>query len=176
MATRTIGGINYRELTETTMEQDDAILREVRTVGIDSLQQNEGESIEEYVGRALSALIEGGEAFRILGCFLVPEDKEWSRALALETADAFRKATNPDDKAALRAALLPILLSFFVAGLTSVATSRSYSTLLRGIVGQPQRTAAPSTLASGQTLSARLPAGILYAPLRWLVGRFGKRS
>jgi hypothetical protein len=176
MAQHIIGGTTYNELTETTMEQDAAILREVRAVGVESFEPSEGESAEAFLERILLALIEGGQAARLLGCFLVPEGREWTRELAAETGDIFRRVTDPNDKATLRAILMPMLNIFFIVGLASAATSRKYSAALRGILGQPRKTAGTSTSASGRTSSASWLVGILTAPLQWLAGRSGKPS
>lgn len=176
MANRTIGGVVYRELTETTMEQDDAILRIVRAANVEELQMEDGEKADDFVARILSELISSGKAFGLLGCFLVPEGKEWSRALAAETAETFRRVTAGEDKAELRSALVPLLMTFFVTGLASVVISRRYSNQLRGIVGQPQQIAAPSTSATGLRLFVWWLVGILARRWKWLVGQFGKPS
>lgn len=175
MGTKTIGGIVYHEITETTMQQDAAIMREVRSLGFDVAIQ-EGESPEGFFERVLVSLVEGGQAFGLLGCFLVPEGVEWTKSVAQETADRLRKLTDPGDKAVMRQVLLPYLASFFIVGLTSAKISRSFSAALRGILGSPKSTAAPSTSASGRRLSVRWLVEILSAPWKWLAGRFGKRS
>lgn len=175
MGTKTIGGIVYHELTETTMEQDAAILREVRALGFD-LSVQSGEAPEAFLERVMVALIEGGQAFRLLACFLIPDGIEWSRAIVDETAEKFRKATDPADKAILRQVLLPYLASFFVVGLTSAGISRSYSAALRGIFGLPAKTAAASTSASGRRSFARWLGATLANLWKWLVGRFARRS
>lgn len=174
MATRTIGGIAYNELTATTLEMDAAIMREVRSLGIESFETAEGETPDEFLERIITSLIEGGQAFRLLGCFLLPIGKEWTRDQVQETAEIFRHATDPNDKAQLRAALIPYLFSFFAVGLVSQTTSRKFSAVLRGILGQPEPVEA-LTSASGTTSPASLPVGILRRFWRWLVGRFAKR-
>jgi hypothetical protein len=176
MATRIIGDTTYHEMTETTMEQDAGILREVRAMGIESFEASDGELPEAFLERIVLGLIEGGQAFRILACFLVPEGKTWTREVAAETAEAFRNNTDPADKALLRSLLMPYLASFFVIGLASAATSRKYSGALRGIFGQPRKTGGTSTSGNGRKSSVSWLGVILSVLLRWRVGLFGRRS
>lgn len=175
MATRKIGGIAYREINETTMEMDAAILREVRSLGMEKFEKAESESGQEFLERILLELIEGGQAFGLLGCFLVPEGTEWTAKVARQTADIFRGITDANDKAQLRSALIPYLFSFFAIGLASAATSQRFSAVLRGILGQPGN-AATSTSENGATSPGRSRVGILSALWKWLAGRFAKRS
>lgn len=175
MQIRTIAGVRYRAITETTMEQDAAILRHVRAVGTESFEKAETESSEEFLERVLMSLIEGGHAAGLLGCFLVPEGKEWTRAVADETAAVFRAITAQEDKAQLRSILLPYLFSFFAIGLVSSMTSQKYSGLLQGVLGQP-KTAGASHSGNGRRLPARSLTGILSGLWKWLAGRFARRS
>lgn len=172
---RTICGIAYNELTATTLEMDTAIMREVRSLGMEHFEKAEGELPDAFLERIITSLIEGGQAFRLLGCFLVPVGREWSRDQVQETAEIFRRATDPDDKAEIRSALIPYLFSFFAIGLVSQTTSRKFSAVLRGILGQPEPVGA-STSASGMNSPASSRVGILRRSWQWLVGRFGKRS
>jgi len=172
---RTICGIAYNELTATTLEMDTAIMREVRSLGMEHFEKAEGELPDAFLERIITSLIEGGQAFRLLGCFLVPVGREWSRDQVQETAEIFRRATDPNDKAEIRSALIPYLFSFFAIGLVSQTTSRKFSAVLRGILGQPEPVGA-STSASGTNSPASSRVGILRRSWQWLVGRFGRRS
>lgn len=173
---RTIGGIAYQELTATTLEMDAAVMREVRSLGIEAFEKTDGETQEEFVERIITTLIEGGQAFRLLGCFLVPDGKRWSREQVTETADLFRAATDPNDKAQLRATLVPYLFAFFVVGLTYGTTSRKFSAMLRKVfLGQPVA-ADQSTSGNGTSSPSSSREATPNRFWQWLLGRFATRS
>ena len=172
----TIGGTTYRQLSETTIEQDHAIMKVVRGMGVEELAMRDGESPEQFAERVFDELMQDGRAFTLLGCFLVPVGGEWSRDNIAVTAQAMRSATSAEDKAKIRSMVFTLLVGFLAGGLTSVVIFRRSFDRLRGIVGQPQSSAEPSTTASGRILSVQWLVGIPRRLWRWLAGRFGTRS
>lgn len=176
MQTTTIGGVAYYTLKETTLEKDAAILRIIDGVDIKALMMSEGEDGAAFVTRIVTELLLAGKAFPLLGCFLVPEGKEWNPTVAAETAAALSKITDPGDKNKIRNAFVPILHDFFVTGLSSVVISRRYSSQLRGIVGQLEKTGARWTLASGLRSLVSWLAGIIGRPWKSRGGRSVKPS
>jgi len=176
MDTVTIGGILYRKLRESTLEQDAAILKILDEQDLRVLQMADGEKAEAFALRIITDLILSGKAFPILGCFLVPDGVKWTQEVAKETAERLREITDPEDKNKIRNALVPFLHDFFCAGLISVVISRRFSALLRGIVGRPQKTADPLTLGSGRRSFGSWLAGILTGRSRLRAGLSAKPS
>lgn len=171
-----VEGVTYHQIQGTTMEQDDAIMREVRRVPDSLLEQRPDEDADAYSLRLLSDLIAEGLAAGILAAMFVPEGQAWTRDVARASAEKFRATTDPDSKQSLRDALVPVLSSFFVHGLLSVKISKTYSSLLGGVVGQPQHNEEASIWASGKIWFARSLMAILPARWRLRVGQFARRS
>lgn len=176
MGTVTIGGVVYRELKESTLEQDAAILQILDGQNLRVLEMKDDEKAEAFVTRIVTELILSGKAFPLLGCFLVPEGVEWNRDVAKDTGERLRKITDPEDKNKIRNAFIPILRDFFALGVTSIVISRRFSAMLRGIVGLPRKTAAPSTSGSGRRSFVTWLAGILSGRWRSRGGPSGKPS
>lgn len=172
----TLDGVLYHQIADTTVEQDDIVLREIRTLDKQALEPAAGEDAKDYSLRILSLVIQEGRAARILGATLIEDGaKEWTPEMASRVAQRIRSTTDPAEKAAIRDLMVPLLADFFALGLLSVTISQRFSETLRNALEQPE-TEEPSTSGSGRSWFASLRAVISRWLARLRAGLSARRS
>jgi hypothetical protein len=126
----TIGGREWKAITNSTLEHDFWTMGQIRAAGLDRVVIEEGEKVEEFFLRIQREAINHGRAFLLLGGFLMPAEVDpldWSEEMAIETANFFRKLTDPADKRVVQLQFASMLAGFFANGLASLMTSRKSS-------------------------------------------------
>lgn len=192
----TLSGRRFRPATETTLEQDYALMAIYSDPAIaPALVPKDGDSAEAWVIRLVRALYATGQIWPMLGALLTEDGVEWSKASGSATGDLLRRCTDRKAKDLVQTQAAGMILSFFV----TAALSRGIS--LRSLLGdlEPRQAslplpagpslepssasasapaeppAAPSTTASGMTSSAPSQATTRAAPRRSSGGRSAKR-
>ncbi len=163
MKLREIGGRKWRAVERSTLRHDNYMIRHILEGGLDKLRHKDDESLEDFAMRMLHAVLASGKMFDLLGGMLLPEnvpDEKWTEAQAGETAEFLGNVTEEHDKTAVQEALMPLLLSFFAAGMDFIEPSRT--ALKKAEEAHPERAlnivsevAATTSVisASGATLS-----------------------
>lgn len=126
----TIGGRRFMAVQEGTLRHDLRYMELVSQLGLQSLQMREGEAPEEFAVRLLGELVAAGVVLELLGTLLIPEGRsaeEWTPEMAGETAAFFSGLTKPEDKAAVHAQVITLVLDFFERGMVALWTSRRSS-------------------------------------------------
>lgn len=125
-----IGDRTFVPIQEGTLRQDLRYMELVSQLGLQSLYKRPEETAEEYAMRLLGEIVAAGTVLEILGTLLVPagtDPEKWTPQMAKETAAYFGSLTKPEDKAAVHAQVLTLLLDFFERGMVSLKTSRKSS-------------------------------------------------
>lgn len=121
-----LGGRDFVPVLLSTIEHDYWLMATVRAAGLDQITKADSESPEDFVHRILHEVIVSGEAFNLLGGLLIDAVmpvQAWTPDIAMQTADFIKHLTAPEDKAAVQAQMIALLLGFFENGLTSVMIS-----------------------------------------------------
>jgi hypothetical protein len=117
-----IGGHKWHAVKRSTIEHDFWLMKHIREAGLDSVRIRKDEKPEDFAVRLLHEVISSGNAFTLLGGFLLPEgvsDEQWSPEQAGQTASFMRGLAADEDKAAVKSAIISLLTGFLEAGLGS---------------------------------------------------------
>ena len=98
--------------------------------GLGDLTLQEGEDPRAFALRIVDELTAAGIVLEMLGSLLLPEDKEpkdWTPEMGKATAAFLSSLTGEENRAAVRAHVLTLVLDFFEAGLISFWSSRRSS-------------------------------------------------
>jgi hypothetical protein len=171
------GAGTYSLITRRTIENDIALSNLLRSSGaeralIDAL--TEGEEPDSKVFAAVSG---SGKLFDILGAALVPEGTdplEWTPKLQQQTADTLKRVISDAGKRTILLCIVPLVTSFFLAGLHSTATSRSFTDTPASQVQPDSENAATTTSATGPSWFASWLDTIRAALGRSFAGRSAK--
>lgn len=127
----TLDGRKFRPVgMALTASQDDYILGHLRLAGaLEALSGADGveRASEAKAEELLTRILVSGRAPRILAGCLTEEGKRWTREEADRNAAIFAEITDADEKLAMRAAVVRIVVGFFSFGKESSATSRKSS-------------------------------------------------
>jgi len=96
MALRAEDGLVYRETERSTIANDFYVMKQMRAAGLDAMKPS-GETADGFADRILSAVIENGVPFALLGGLLLPEgvaDEQWTSNHAEATAARLAGATS----------------------------------------------------------------------------------
>lgn len=147
-----LGGKWYRAISvPRTLEHDHFLAGHTRQAGAADWALREGESHEAFGARILGDMMASGRSFLILGGLLIPCDvEEWTAEVAAKTAHDLSRLTDPEEKKVANAALLGVVLDFFVSGLASWMISGTSSEA----VGESGANGEAASSESGATLSA----------------------
>lgn len=178
-----VGGRQFKPCTDSTIEHDVRTVDLADAAGLRDLQipaEGSADDYQRFVHELITGLVRNRHLFSLLGCVLIPADKEpsqWTPELGEETAAFLASCTSPDDKQLIYAQTAALLEGFFVAGLATRKITRSFSSVMPGNsdAAGPGKTEAPSITASGPTLSASLPGTTTTNTSRSFVGRCAKR-
>lgn len=113
-----------------TAEHDNWVRARTYRAGLHNLEINRGEAYEEFAERILLELCAAEVTFDLIASWLVPvgkTGKDWTPALARETAAYLRSLTDPDDKRRIDDMILTLLIDFFAKGTRSIFVSRNTS-------------------------------------------------
>ena len=142
----TLGGRRFEPIAVTTFEHDVWMMAQVQAAGLHDLRRlfAEGRAIETIADDLLQRIWASGRTLHLLAGTLTEKGQPWSPALAEELVQFFGARADPEEKALLQAALVRLLLGFFVSGAESSATfpSSSAPTTDRP-AASPARVAAP---------------------------------
>jgi len=127
----TLDGREFRAVGQAlTASQDDYILAHLRLAGAlevlsgaDGQERDRERKAEELLTRVLLS----GRAQHILAGCLTEDGKKWTRAEADRNAATFAEISDAGEKAAMRDAIVRIVVGFFSFGKESSETSRSSS-------------------------------------------------
>lgn len=127
---RIIGGRKWRAIQKRTMENEIWLMKHLHEGGIARPMKNEKETGEDFAVRLLMEIVGSGKVFFILAGTLIQEgmaDTDWTPEVALETVTFFRKLTDEEDKAKLRADIVSLFIDFFEHGIASRESSNTAS-------------------------------------------------
>jgi hypothetical protein len=127
----TLDGREFRAVEQSlTAAQDDYILGQLRLSGaLEVLSGADGKerTKEAQAQELLTRVLVSGRAQHILAGCLTEEGKRWTRAEADRNASIFAEITDPDEKKAMRDAIVRLVIGFFSFGSRSSETSPSSS-------------------------------------------------
>ena len=135
-----LGKRKFRAIEVSTLEHDFTVMQLLAKAGLDAAAQQEGESYDDFAVRVMSEAIGSGNAFDLIGAFIIPEgtsDLDWTPRTGIDTAHFVRKLTAQEDKLQIRQLVVTLLAGFSQAGLLSFAASTNAS---------PEEPAAPPNL------------------------------
>jgi len=124
-----LGGRRFVPVAVTTFEHDVWMMAQVQAAGLHDLRRlfAEGRAVETIADDLLQRIWASGRTLHLLAGTLTEQGRPWSPALAEELVMFFGARADPTEKAALQAALVRLLLGFFVSGAESSATFPSSS-------------------------------------------------
>lgn len=124
-----LGGRRFVPVAVTTFEHDVWMMAQVQAAGLHDLRRlfAEGRAVETIADDLLQGIWASGRTLHLLAGTLTEQGRPWSPALAEELVLFFGGRTDPTEKATLQAALVRLLLGFFVSGAESSATFPSSS-------------------------------------------------
>lgn len=146
------GAGNYQLITRRTIECDIALSNLIRSSGAAQAFTDALEAGEDPDSRVFAAVSGSGKLFDILGAALVPEGidpLEWTPKLQQQTADTLKRVTSDAGKHTLLLAIVPLVTSFFLAGLHSMVTSRNSFLVPASRVQPDSASAATTTTETG---------------------------
>lgn len=126
--THTLGGKAFREARKSTLEHDSWAMDKLRACGLFEIEPAEGEDIGDF-GVRLTEAMHPLKMIDVLGGLLVPEeieDLDWTPAVAGNTVKFLRNLSEQEDKEAVHVLFGRLVAGFFVDGVLSHGTSRSY--------------------------------------------------
>lgn len=173
----TLGGRTFVEVTDGTVEHDLKVGALVARSGLEKVERLEGETARQLAGRLLDACLASETLLDLLSCLLIPEDllgdpeaggtrdpgQAWSPAVASETRAHLAALRGEENKIAIRALTLRLLVYFFERGIASIVTLPTSSSG-GGPETQNLRPATPSGSGIGPASYPSLPAATLTAP------------
>lgn len=122
--------INGREFTTVkslTLEHDIYLMTHIRSAGLDILSQEPAESVDLYVERLLTQVLQSNKVFKLLAGLLLPIEiaiDKWSLEIAEEIESFLKKLTDQRDKDIIKNLIVGLLIDFFQSGLISSMTSQ----------------------------------------------------
>ena len=124
-----LGGRRFVPVAVTTFEHDVWMMAQVQAAGLHDLRRlfAEGRGVETIAEDLLQRIWVSGRTLDLLAGTLTEKGRPWSPALAEELVPFFGARSDPEEKALLQAALVRLLLGFFVSGAESSATFPSSS-------------------------------------------------
>ncbi|MBK8002380.1 MAG: hypothetical protein IPK12_00205 [Gemmatimonadetes bacterium] len=124
-----LGGRRFVPVAVTTFEHDVWMMAQVQAAGLHDLRRlfAEGRGVETIAEDLLQRIWASGRTLHVLAGTLTEKGQPWSPALAEELVQFFGARADPEEKALLQAALVRLLLGFFVSGAESSAIFPSSS-------------------------------------------------
>lgn len=124
-----LGGRCFVPVAVTTFEHDVWMMAQVQAAGLHDLRRlfAEGRAVETIADDLLQRIWASGRTLHLLAGTLTERSRPWSPALAEELVQFFGARSDPEEKALLQAALVRLLLGFFVSGAESSGTFPSSS-------------------------------------------------
>lgn len=124
-----LGGRCFVPVAVTTFEHDVWMMAQVQAAGLHDLRRlfAEGRAIETIADDLLQRIWASGRTLHLLAGTLTEKGQPWRPALAEELVQFFGARADPEEKALLQAALVRLLLGFFVSGAESSAIFPSSS-------------------------------------------------
>lgn len=126
----TLGGRQFRPVTETTIRQDQYCFGLIHALGLNAVSLQPGEAAESFAQRLLGACMGSEKVFDLLGGLIVPVEtgsEGWSPSVAAETALFIAGLKEAEDKARTHSLVASMLMDFFVAGISSLERSTGSS-------------------------------------------------
>lgn len=155
-----VAGRTFRPTMKTTFEQDFFVVELMSQTSVTKLSAARGDELDKVAEEVILNAYRSGNLFRLLAGMTVEEGKKWTIKSAEENAIFFAELSEPEDKDAIREALIGILLSFFVDAEKFSAISRTSSsvTLETKVEPNPSLPVDHSGAVLGQTSSEVLAA------------------
>jgi hypothetical protein len=124
-----LGGRRFVPVAATTFEHDVWMMAQVQAARLHDLRRlfAEGRAVETIAEDLLQRIWASGRTLHVLAGTLTEKGQPWSPALAEELVQFFGARADPEEKALLQAALVRLLLGFFVSGAESSAIFPSSS-------------------------------------------------
>lgn len=123
-----IGGRKFHAMLVTTVEHDFWLMKHIHEAGLDDVRIANDEKPDAFAVRLLHEVVFSGKAFNLLGGTLIPSnmrDEDWTPQVGEQTAEFFRTLTTADDKQRIQSAVVQLLISFFIQGLSYSNPSRT---------------------------------------------------
>lgn len=159
----TLGGRQFRNVTHTTIRQDQYCFGLIHELGLNAVSLQPGEAAESFARRLLGQCMSSDKVFHLLGGLIVPGEtgfEGWSPSVAEGTALFLMSLASEEDKARIHGLVASMLVDFFQAGISSLVDSPASSTPADS--GAPNPAPAASTpettgSATGRDLSGFSP-------------------
>jgi hypothetical protein len=125
-----IGGRSLQLAGEGTARHDMYTMRQIAACGLNTMDQRNGETDEQFQYRLYLTAMRTGDIFLLLGSLLVPAGTPplgWTPEMSADTANFLANLTEPAAKNKLRIILVSSLMPFFLGGRRSSRTSPKFS-------------------------------------------------
>ena len=125
----TIDGRRFQGVTqELSAAQDDYLIGQLRSAGaLDVFLAAAEDPNDDRAELLLTQLMVSGRSAQVLAGCLTEVGKRWTIEEAQRNAERFASTTKPEDKTAMRTAILGFVLGFFQYALQSEVTSQKSS-------------------------------------------------
>lgn len=120
---REFQGVNQ----ELSAAQDDYLVGQLRDAGAAGALLNAADHPEAQAEQLLTRIMVSGRASQVLAGCLTEVGKTWNYAEATRNAERFAAVTNPQEKAAMRGAIVGFVLGFFQYARASARTFPKFS-------------------------------------------------
>lgn len=159
-----VAGRRFTAVSDTSFEQDIWIMQLLQESGLRQMAEKfnvVSDDLSNVSQEVIIAAFRSGKLFQLLGAVMVEDGKEWTLESAKANADFFAKLTSREDKNAMRASIVSVILGFFVSGLLALGTSETSSVRLEPVdVQQPEKSPSEASTISetGELSSGSSPA------------------
>lgn len=130
----TLGGrvFHTADLERRTVRQDHFLESAIRASGLDKRIPEPSEGTDAYLLGFRAALVDSGQACRLLSAFLLPAGKteaDWTREMAESTQAHLEGLQTENDRQAINGLCMECALGFLLRALQSFATSQKSSAM-----------------------------------------------
>lgn len=121
--TITLGGRKFRPCTNSTLQHDIVSMNYTRAAGLIDVEVPEDADPFTVMSALTAKLAMSNNFYQLLGCLLIPADKEgldWTPDMCADTAAHLRGLTDGEDRQQLLSLVADLLINFFQTGLASL--------------------------------------------------------
>lgn len=126
----TLGGRNFKPITNATLEHDYKVMELLTAAGIRSIEMPEDADPNVFMSQLFSELVLQGNLLTLFAHLIIPTElagHQWSPAVAADVEKHLRGLTADEDKAAVHEQLAAMLIGFFHNGLAALKITPSCS-------------------------------------------------
>ncbi len=126
----TLGGRQFKPISNATLEHDYRVMALLNAAGIRVIEMPEDADPQVFMENLFANLVLAGSLLSLFAHLLLPaetEGKHWTPELAADIEKHLRSLTDDKDKAAVHEQLAVMLIGFFQNGLVALQITPSFS-------------------------------------------------